>query len=146
MSVHATRDWITMSVLFCFQHLLANGKSRLGRPSVPRQPAAYERPGFRLDMRLLWTHLLCHQGPQFGSCPIWYNSGETHGAPCVHGLCLLGPYSFLWSHRCGRLPPDRCPTHKDPPGILLPSEFLCQSLPVCAANQTIQAWPLHLAE
>lgn len=126
-----------------FQHLLANGKSRRGWPGVSRESAPDKRLGVCAHMCMLWSHILCNQRPQLSGSPVWHHRGQTDGPPCVHRLCLLGSYCFLRSDSCSRVSSDWCPTHQDPPGILLPTQLLCQPVPICFADEAIQARPLH---
>lgn len=126
-----------------FQHLLANGKSRLGWPGVSRDPAPDKWLGVCADMCMLWSHLLCNQRPQLSRSSLWHHRGQTDGPPCVHRLCLLGSYCILRSDSCSRVSPDWCSTHQNPPGILLPTQLLCQPVPICSADEAIQARPLH---
>jgi hypothetical protein len=139
-------DQWCLCLLVHWQYLLANGEPGSCWPGLPGDTPLLQWIGLLGDLCMLWTHVLLHQGRsgRYGSChTFWHDSRKAHGTTCLHWLCMLGTNRILWLNCSGVAPTDRCATHKDSPGILLPTQLMCQSIPVCPPDTAVPARSLH---
>ena len=131
------------------QHLLTNGEQGFRRPRLPSHTSVIQWACLLDNMCMLWSNVLLYsRGPRCSSCTdsLWYDSSKKNGTSCVYWFCLLGSYCILWAHSNSRISTNRCTSHQNSPGVLLPPKLMCKSLPVCTPDSAVSSRLLHPSE